>query len=141
MPDSQRSSWAEVALIAYGAAKYEDVGDEADFRDLLADLMHLARARGLDFEDELRIAAGHFDEEAGRGPIPAGHKRLTLCLVSNQPVSVTGSIDIPEGTDAASLDGERLYRLLVEQNPGIDWVAGDAPEGIGVGWIDAAKQS
>jgi hypothetical protein len=32
-------------------------------RDMLADLMHYASANGLDFEDEARIARGHFDAE------------------------------------------------------------------------------
>ncbi len=32
-------------------------------RDVLADLMHFARANRLNFEDELVVARAHFDEE------------------------------------------------------------------------------
>lgn len=39
--------------------------DEADFRDLLTDLMHYATQAKIDFEHELGIARRGFDHESG----------------------------------------------------------------------------
>jgi hypothetical protein len=63
-----RRVWAaQVAIDHYRKAKDgpRAVADEADFRDLLCDLMHYARREGIDFDNEMRIARDHFDVETG----------------------------------------------------------------------------
>jgi hypothetical protein len=42
--------------------------DETVLCDLLANLMHFARAKGYDFEDSMRIASDHFEAEACATP-------------------------------------------------------------------------
>lgn len=59
MENDERVSRAEAALEEY----YSD--EDACLRDLLADLMHWAASKGVDFFDELRIAEGTYAEEGG----------------------------------------------------------------------------
>jgi len=71
--NADRSKRAWKALKNYPAATEDPHADHQQFLvDLLADLLHLARARkgyakinkrAMDFEDALRIARGHFEEE------------------------------------------------------------------------------
>jgi hypothetical protein len=59
-------SQAKAALRAYEVLTGSGPKDDG-VRDLLADLMHFAKAEGLDFDNELRAAREHFVEErAGR---------------------------------------------------------------------------
>lgn len=50
---------------AYEAmAEYDEGGDsETDVTDLLAGLMHFCGCRGIDFDNQLRVARNHFEEE------------------------------------------------------------------------------
>lgn len=53
---------------AYRALDYwrkGDEADEADFSDLLADLMHYADEQGLDFDRESQRARSHYYTERG----------------------------------------------------------------------------
>lgn len=54
---------AERAMKAVGAWRGYEVGDEADLRDLLTDLMHLCRRDKVDFEGQLAIAWRNFQDE------------------------------------------------------------------------------
>lgn len=56
----RRSNRAARALRAF---RGKEVMDEADFRDLLANLMHYARRHAYDFETELAKARRNFEEE------------------------------------------------------------------------------
>lgn len=47
--------------------------DPGDFSDLLADLMHYACAKGIDFKEELRLATANYDAEWKEKP----RKRLS----------------------------------------------------------------
>lgn len=42
----ERASWAAAALMAWRAAKGENMPDEADARDLVTDLLHLISVQG-----------------------------------------------------------------------------------------------
>lgn len=54
---------AERAMKAVGAWRGYEVGDEAELRDLLTDLMHLCRRDKVDFEGQLAIARRNFQDE------------------------------------------------------------------------------
>lgn len=56
----ERSNRASRALKAF---RGKEVMDEADFRDLLANLMHYARRHAYNFENELATARRNFEEE------------------------------------------------------------------------------
>lgn len=58
----QRTLWAQAAIDGFRNAT-GDCEDEADLRDLLADLMHWAKAHNVDFEDELGVARRNFESE------------------------------------------------------------------------------
>ena len=52
----ERADRASMAMIQYG-------GDESDVTDLITDLLHYCRIEGADFDDHLRIARNHFNDE------------------------------------------------------------------------------
>lgn len=56
---------AASGLTAMEAASVDDPGTQSGLVDLLANLMHTAKAESLDFEDAVRVAAMHFDAEEG----------------------------------------------------------------------------
>ncbi len=56
--------YAKTAIRAHAkAVGNEDEELEIQVRDLLADLMHLCKIKGVDFEYNLRSAKNHFTEE------------------------------------------------------------------------------
>jgi hypothetical protein len=57
---AERATKAAVALKEYVGIQDSD---EADFRDLLTDLMHYASQHKLNFDAELAMARGNFDAE------------------------------------------------------------------------------
>lgn len=57
--NDDRANWAAAALSAFPGAS----GDEADLRDLISNLLHLAVRGGKDWEDELRVAVDNFKAE------------------------------------------------------------------------------
>lgn len=64
-----RRTWAaQIALERYREAKNGSKAgkDEADFRDLLTDLMHYAKREGIDFADQFGIAERNFEAETGK---------------------------------------------------------------------------
>lgn len=96
MPSTdERVAWAAHALAAHIRARGDVEDDEADFRDLLTDLMHYAKARGINFQDELSTASDHFEEE--RIEVARhGHKFYCVCLISGLPITMTGIVELPE---------------------------------------------
>jgi len=58
-----RSARAQTALAAFDD-DYIDPLETTTMRDLLADLMHLAKKNSVNFEEELRIAKEHFQTES-----------------------------------------------------------------------------
>lgn len=58
MKNRDRAEWARQLLEIFPYS-----GDEAGIRDILADLMHLCREDGRDFEEELRVARDNFESE------------------------------------------------------------------------------
>ena len=67
--NSDRVRWAKNTLLAYAILKEDgdDLYDELDMvlMDLLSDLMHLADAMCIDFDDRLRCAKHHYLCESG----------------------------------------------------------------------------
>ena len=64
-----RAGWAHEGLQAYATRTgviSEDL--ETQMRDLLGDLMHLARFEGVDFDDVIRRGQANFDVEIVEGP-------------------------------------------------------------------------
>ena len=61
--NEERARCAGEALRAYLRAKGEPA-DEANFRDLLSDLMHWCHINDKDFDEALRIARRHFQAES-----------------------------------------------------------------------------
>lgn len=69
-----RVASAQTALAAF-VAVVGDMGDEQDnVTDLLANLMHLCDAKGLDFATSLRRAESHFDDESDIEAGPTGNR-------------------------------------------------------------------
>jgi len=66
--NTQRANRAAKALAAYRRAEKETTPDEADMRDLLCDLMHLAPKLNLDFRTEVRYAEDNFAAEVAEDP-------------------------------------------------------------------------
>jgi hypothetical protein len=60
--NEERARCAGEALCAYLSAKGER-SDEANFSDLLSDLMHWCRINSKDFDEALGIARRHFQAE------------------------------------------------------------------------------
>lgn len=59
--NTDRAEWAEIAILAFEA---EVRGDREDsLTDLLCDLMHWADRNNMNFQTELRKAAGNYAEE------------------------------------------------------------------------------
>jgi hypothetical protein len=56
-----RAEWAQKAVDAFELATHVD--DDNAFCDLLCDLMHLADAKGVDFEHEFQRGRGHYEYE------------------------------------------------------------------------------
>jgi hypothetical protein len=70
--NDERASWAEVGLLAYGqrtGTVGEMVGDDEDpfliIGDLVADLAHWCDRHGVNFQEAIRYAAGHYQKETG----------------------------------------------------------------------------
>lgn len=61
LTNAQRAAHAYSATLVYQQAT--NVGREDALKDLLASLMHLADEQGEDFEDALRVARMHHEEE------------------------------------------------------------------------------
>lgn len=59
---SYRAEYAADTLEYYSFSIKEPHSEYA-LRDLLTDMMHFCKSRGIDFDDELRIARDNFDEE------------------------------------------------------------------------------
>lgn len=73
--NADRTEWARRGLDTYSYAKdIEDEPLEANFREMLADLMHLADNFGLDFHTEAKAARVHYEaeysEEHGKDALP-----------------------------------------------------------------------
>jgi len=65
-PDNQeRADWAKRALITFAADTGLDMEEEPEtaISDLLADLMHLARQMGLDWDQAMETATMNYDAE------------------------------------------------------------------------------
>jgi hypothetical protein len=60
--NEDRASRVEQALSAYCTARGGN-DDEADFRDLLADMMHYANVNDLNFNKELKTARMNYNAE------------------------------------------------------------------------------
>lgn len=54
--NADRAGWAQTALDAFKVATRCDEEDEVAFGDLLCDLMHWARRRGIDFDQHVDSA-------------------------------------------------------------------------------------
>jgi hypothetical protein len=54
---------AAIALEAYSPLQGDDDDEATLVTDLLSDLMHLCRSRGINFDDLLETARGNYEEE------------------------------------------------------------------------------
>jgi hypothetical protein len=63
MSNIQAKAAARVALEAWRDHQSASENDEANIRDLLADLLILAHAEGKDVDTELRLAVMHYRDE------------------------------------------------------------------------------
>lgn len=61
--NADRAEAASQALSMHRQAKGNANEDEADFRDLLSDLMHYAKQEGLNFDEELDSACMNYNAE------------------------------------------------------------------------------
>lgn len=64
--NEERAEWADAAVSAFQAETRVDLEDA--LCDLLADLMHWSDRNGFDFDNELRRARDHYDEETTPDP-------------------------------------------------------------------------
>lgn len=58
--NTARVGVADRAIRAMGEAWLDECDPKANLTDVLADLMHWAHVRRIDFDDCLRVARGHF---------------------------------------------------------------------------------
>ncbi len=61
--DPQRVKYARNALAAYRVIKNKGRTDEADARDLIADIFHMLYSEGCDVHAEVRMALNNFTDE------------------------------------------------------------------------------